>query len=87
MIVSGGLSRVHMKDVTSEIPRSEMKLCIDSKVLNLPVSDQWRQQLQSKTGKDSTLQLLENYALLGLPSTVNKSVIHFYSVLGMKYHT
>ena len=80
MNVSDALSRAHLKDVTSEIPKSEMELYIHSIVSNLPISEQRWKQLQFETAEDSTLQLLKNYTLHGWPSAFDQSVKPFFSI-------
>ena len=50
--VSDTLSRAHLKDPTSEIPKSEKELYIHSIVSNLPISEQRWKQLQFETAED-----------------------------------
>ena len=80
MNVSDALSRAHLKDATSKIPKSEMELYIHSIVSNLPISEQRWKQLQFETAEDSTLQLLKNYTLHGWPSAFDQSVKPFFSI-------
>ena len=80
MNVSDALSRSHLKDAMSEIPKSEIELYIHSIVSNLPISEQRWKQLQFETAEDSTLQLLKNYTLHGLHSAFDQSVKPFFSI-------